>query len=184
MPRPIRRGILSAITRGIRQGATATPPETSYVLSMSGANILELPSEILIPTGQVLTAFFRVVDDSAPRVIWSGVTTPRCYSYVSAGTIISPEAATIKVDGFDTAVFPSDGDMHRIDITFTQDVYLDRFGLSHTDIFSMTGQVRDITLPSGEFFPVNDNTQTITGSLGTVMSLTGGLWEEYEVTNV
>ena len=174
----IQPSILSSIIGG------ESTPVFDWVLNMSGTDKITLPSEILIPAGQSLSGFFRVLDDSAPRVMWSGVTTPRSYSYISSGTIISPESATVKVDGFDTVSFPSDGDMHRVDITFVQDVYLDRFGLSHTGIFSIAGQVRDITLPSGEFFPVNDNAQTITGDLGTVMTLLGGTWEEYEVTNV
>ena len=178
----ISSSITSSILSSISGGATA--PIFDWVLNMSGTDKMTLPSEILIPAGQSLSGFFRVLDDSAPRVMWSGVTTPRSYSYISAGTIISPESATVKVDGFDAVSFPSDGDMHRVDITFIQDVYLDRFGLSHTGIFGISGQVRDITLPSGEIFPVNDNAQTITGSLGTVMALTGGVWEEYEVTNV
>lgn len=183
MTRPSAKPMIKSMVNPDSSGG-GIDPVYEWVLNMSGSDVMTLPSEILIPAGQPLSGFFRVLDDSAPRVMWSGVTTPRSYSYISAGNIISPEADVIMVDGFVTSVFPSDGDMHKVEIKFSQDVYLGRFGLSHTGIFSLTGQIRDITLPSGEYFPVNDNAQTITGDMGTVMALTGGTWEEYEVSNV
>ena len=159
-------------------------PVFDWVLNMAGADIITLPSEIMIPTGQTLSAYFRVLDTALPRVFWSGTTIPRSYGFVSGGAVSIPEAATVKIDGFSTIIWPNDGDMHLLEVTFVQDVSLDRFAISHTGAFSLTGQIKDITLPSGEFFPVNDNAQTITGSLGTVMTLVGGTWEEYEVANV
>lgn len=159
----------------------------TWVLSLSGSDVITTPDPILIPAGQPVSAFFRVIDTSAPRVLWSAVDTPRSYVYLSGWTISGESGnqniASIKVDGFDTNTFPDDGNMHKVEVIYNKDVWLDRFGLSHANIFNLTGQIRDISY-NGESFAVNDNAQTIEGSLSTVLSLTGGNWEQYGVQDV
>ena len=159
----------------------------TWVLNLSGSDVITTPDPILIPAGQPVSAFFRVIDTSAPRVLWSAVDTPRSYVYLSGWTVSGESGnqniASIKVDGFDTNTFPDDGNMHKVEVIYNKDVWLDRFGLSHANIFNLTGQIRDINY-NGESFAVNDNAQTIEGSLSTVLSLTGGNWEQYGVQDV
>ena len=165
-------------------GAPPAPAVFKQVLSLSGTDKITLPNEIIIPAGQAISAYVRVTDTTAPRVLWSGTTIPRCYTYIVNGTINGDNRLVAKVDGFETRVIPDDDEMHKVELTFDKDVYIDRFCLSHANVWSLTGQIQDITMPDGETFGVDDNAATVTGSNGTVMALTGGTWEEWEVTDV
>ncbi len=174
------------VTRAAYIEATTTPGAAvnTYVLSLSGTDKIELPSEITIPQGQALSVYVRIKDTTAPRVLFSGATTPRCYAFISGTTISCPEADVIKVNGFLSDQFPDDDNMHKITITFKQAVKLSVFGLSHAGIFGLNGQIRAIELHTGEKFTVDDNAATITGTSGTVMPLTGGTWEQWSSQDV
>lgn len=170
--------ILDGVVYNFNQG----PPTLEYVLKLSGTNIITLPSSVPVQIGESVSACVRVLDTSAPRVLWSSVSDPKSYAYISAGTINCSTAETILVDGFETNIFPDDGDMHTVEIFFNQVVNLDRFGLSHTNIFPLEGEISDIKLPSGEVFAVNDNSNTLTGDMGGTLTLSGGTWSQYDVT--
>jgi hypothetical protein len=180
-------GVYVPVTPYIKSGGVyvvdgGDVPEITNVLSLSGTNILTLQEPVLIPQGEIVSGWFRIADSSAPRCLWSGVLTPRSYAFVSNGAISCAEALLIKVDGFETNTFPHDGNMHKVEIVFNKDVWLDRFGLSHTGIFSATGQIRRLGYLD-KLFNVDDNEQTIVGTDGAILALTGGAWAQYEVSS-
>lgn len=150
-------------------------------LELSGTDKISLPSEIAVNAGEEISVYVRVLDTSTPRVICSGTTTPRTYSYISSGTVLCPESSKILVDDFETNTIPDDGNLHKVTLRFDKTVYLDRFGLSHTNIFGLTGGIEGIVLPSGETYTIDDNSPTLTGSLGGTMTLTGGTWKTADI---
>lgn len=161
-------------------GGAIAPLLPTKVLYLSGSSRLS-PASVLIPKGQSISGFFRVLDTSAARCLFSAVATPNCYTFISAtGTITSTNAETIKIDGFDTNIWPTDGDMHKVEITFKTDVYLDRFGLGHTGLFPLNGQLRDLSF-LGETYVVDSGTSSVVGSQGTTLTLTGGTWQDANV---
>lgn len=178
--------ILGAITLDKNSGGTAgpvlLPVYNSYVLSLDGNDIINFPSPVLVPTGASISGYFRAPDISSPRCLWSSTNDPKSYSYLASGVVnvSSTDVDKVFVDGFETTAWPSDNNMHKIEVIFNKDVWIDRIGLSHTNIFGFVGEVRDLNI-NGEGFLVDDNSNSIVGSSGTTLTLTGGTWNEYEV---
>tara|TARA_R110002050_G_scaffold45998_2_gene108431 strand:+ start:24741 stop:26510 length:1770 start_codon:yes stop_codon:yes gene_type:complete len=175
--RPAIRPAITSIFGVYGGGLNPITPLNRFLLGMSGNNIISTPSEIAVLAGQSISVYVRNLDTSAPRCFQSGTTTPRTYGYIASGNVFCPEAYKITVDDFETNVLPSDGNIHKITTYFNKTVYLNRFGLSHTNIFGFNGDIAGITMPSGETFDLTDNAATLVGSVGSTMALTGGTWK-------